>query len=193
MLYFLREPGQIQTVPSCFKKMTGRELAPRPHRGRDHPPYSQALRERATIPEIIATIHGEGYRFCGRAGAGVILPTPELKRRPVAPFPCLRLSSARPGTLAGPQKQHQTSPPCRSGLLCEDWSAGKGNRTRIISWKAEVIHYTMPARHQNLLGVMGNPPTAIWLIWTTARAAIWKMGVMESNHVCSFLGLPFYH
>ena len=46
--------------------MTGRELKPHgPYSGCHHPPYPKAFSVHLDTPEIIATIHGEGYRFCG--------------------------------------------------------------------------------------------------------------------------------
>ncbi|AGH37489.1 Aerobic respiration control protein ArcA [Bibersteinia trehalosi USDA-ARS-USMARC-188] len=66
LLHFCENPGKIQTREELLKKMTGRELKPhdrtvdvtirriRKH-FEDHTPNS----------EIIVTIHGEGYRFCG--------------------------------------------------------------------------------------------------------------------------------
>lgn len=66
MLHFCENPGKIQTRDDLLKKMTGREL--RPHdrtvdvtirRIRKH------FEDHPDTPEIIATIHGEGYRFCG--------------------------------------------------------------------------------------------------------------------------------
>lgn len=64
--HFCENPGKIQTREELLKKMTGRDLKPhdrtvdvtirriRKH-FEDHSPNS----------EIIVTIHGEGYRFCG--------------------------------------------------------------------------------------------------------------------------------
>lgn len=66
LLHFCENPGKIQTREELLKRMTGRELKPhdrtvdvtirriRKH-FEDHDPAS----------EIIVTIHGEGYRFCG--------------------------------------------------------------------------------------------------------------------------------
>lgn len=66
LLHFCENPGKIQTREGLLKRMTGRELKPhdrtvdvtirriRKH-FEDHDPNS----------EIIVTIHGEGYRFCG--------------------------------------------------------------------------------------------------------------------------------
>lgn len=66
LLHFCENPGKIQTREDLLKRMTGRELKPhdrtvdvtirriRKH-FEDHDPNS----------EIIVTIHGEGYRFCG--------------------------------------------------------------------------------------------------------------------------------
>ncbi|MFM2480252.1 two-component system response regulator ArcA [Celerinatantimonas sp. YJH-8] len=66
MLHFVENPGQIQTRAELLKKMTGRELKPHDRtvdvtirRIRKH---FESVPE---TPEIIATIHGEGYRFCG--------------------------------------------------------------------------------------------------------------------------------
>jgi two-component system aerobic respiration control protein ArcA len=66
MLHFVENPGQIQTRGELLKKMTGRELKPHDRtvdvtirRIRKH---FESIPE---TPEIIATIHGEGYRFCG--------------------------------------------------------------------------------------------------------------------------------
>ncbi|GDY26597.1 MULTISPECIES: two-component system response regulator ArcA [unclassified Agarivorans] len=66
MLHFVENPGQIQTRADLLKKMTGRELKPHDRtvdvtirRIRKH---FESIPE---TPEIIATIHGEGYRFCG--------------------------------------------------------------------------------------------------------------------------------
>lgn len=66
LLHFCENPGKIQTREDLLKRMTGRELKPhdrtvdvtirriRKH-FEDYDPHS----------EIIVTIHGEGYRFCG--------------------------------------------------------------------------------------------------------------------------------
>ena len=66
MLHFCENPGQIQTRAELLKKMTGRELKPHDRtvdvtirRIRKH------FESVGDTPEIIATIHGEGYRFCG--------------------------------------------------------------------------------------------------------------------------------
>ncbi|MDX2320084.1 MAG: two-component system response regulator ArcA [Moritella sp.] len=66
MLHFVENPGKIQTRAMLLKKMTGRELKPHDRtvdvtirRIRKH------FESIADTPEIIATIHGEGYRFCG--------------------------------------------------------------------------------------------------------------------------------
>ena len=57
---------QIQTRADLLMKMTGRELKPHDRtvdvtirRIRKH------FESFTETPEIIATIHGEGYRFCG--------------------------------------------------------------------------------------------------------------------------------
>ncbi|MFT5719634.1 MAG: two-component system aerobic respiration control protein ArcA [Oleiphilaceae bacterium] len=66
LLHFCENPGKIQTRGDLLKKMTGRELKPHDRtvdvtirRIRKH------FESVADTPEIIATIHGEGYRFCG--------------------------------------------------------------------------------------------------------------------------------
>ncbi|VTP82410.1 two-component response regulator [Proteus vulgaris] len=66
MLHFCENPGKIQTRAELLKKMTGRELKPHDRtvdvtirRIRKH------FESTPDTPEIIATIHGEGYRFCG--------------------------------------------------------------------------------------------------------------------------------
>ncbi|MFD2179921.1 two-component system response regulator ArcA [Veronia pacifica] len=66
MLHFCENPGKIQTRADLLKKMTGRELKPHDRtvdvtirRIRKH------FESHGDTPEIIATIHGEGYRFCG--------------------------------------------------------------------------------------------------------------------------------
>lgn len=66
LLHFCENPGKIQTRADLLKKMTGRELKPHDRtvdvtirRIRKH------FEDDADTPEIIATIHGEGYRFCG--------------------------------------------------------------------------------------------------------------------------------
>ena len=66
LLHFCENPGQIQTRAELLKKMTGRELKPHDRtvdvtirRIRKH------FESITDTPEIIATIHGEGYRFCG--------------------------------------------------------------------------------------------------------------------------------
>jgi len=66
LLHFCEHPGQIQTRAELLLKMTGRELKPHDRtvdvtirRIRKH------FESVPDTPEIIATIHGEGYRFCG--------------------------------------------------------------------------------------------------------------------------------
>ncbi len=66
LLHFCENPGTIQTRSDLLKKMTGRKLKPHDRtvdvtirRIRKH------FESIADTPEIIATIHGEGYRFCG--------------------------------------------------------------------------------------------------------------------------------
>lgn len=66
LLHFCENPGQIQTRADLLMKMTGREL-----KAHDRTVDVTIRRIRkhfesvAETPEIIATIHGEGYRFCG--------------------------------------------------------------------------------------------------------------------------------
>ncbi|BAX51931.1 two-component system response regulator ArcA [Photobacterium damselae subsp. piscicida] len=66
LLHFCENPGKIQTRADLLTKMTGRELKPHDRtvdvtirRIRKH------FESISDTPEIIATIHGEGYRFCG--------------------------------------------------------------------------------------------------------------------------------
>lgn len=66
MLHFCENPGKIQTREELLRKMTGRELKPQDRtvdvtirRIRKH------FEDHHGTPEIISTIHGEGYRFCG--------------------------------------------------------------------------------------------------------------------------------
>ncbi|MDP2568246.1 two-component system response regulator ArcA [Photobacterium damselae subsp. piscicida] len=66
LLHFCENPGKIQTRANLLTKMTGRELKPHDctvdvtiRRIRKH------FESISDTPEIIATIHGEGYRFCG--------------------------------------------------------------------------------------------------------------------------------
>ena len=65
MLHFCENPGKIQSRAELLKKMTGRELKPHDRtvdvtirRIRKH------FESTPDTPEIIATIHGEVYRFC---------------------------------------------------------------------------------------------------------------------------------
>lgn len=65
LLHFCENPGKIQTRADLLKKMTGRDLKPHDRtvdvtirRIRKH------FESYGDTPEIIATIHGEGYRFC---------------------------------------------------------------------------------------------------------------------------------
>lgn len=66
MLHFIENPGKIQTRAELLMKMTGREL-----KAQDRTVDVTIRRIRKhfeSVPEgaeIIATIHGEGYRFCG--------------------------------------------------------------------------------------------------------------------------------
>lgn len=66
MLQFCENPGKIQTREELLRKMTGRELKPQDRtvdvtirRIRRH------FENHPDTPELISTIHGEGYRFCG--------------------------------------------------------------------------------------------------------------------------------
>ncbi|MDO4697237.1 MAG: two-component system response regulator ArcA [Pasteurellaceae bacterium] len=66
LLHFCENPGRIQTRDDLLKRMTGRELKPHDRtvdvtirRIRKH------FEDHPHTPEIIVTIHGEGYRFCG--------------------------------------------------------------------------------------------------------------------------------
>ena len=70
MLHFVENPGKILTRAELLLKMTGRELKPHDRtvdvtirRIRKH------FESHQDTPEIIATIHGEGYRFCGHLEA----------------------------------------------------------------------------------------------------------------------------
>ncbi|MBF0751331.1 MULTISPECIES: two-component system response regulator ArcA [Pasteurellaceae] len=66
MLHFCENPGKLQSRQELLKKMTGRELKPQDRtvdvtirRIRKH------FEDHPNTPEIIVTVHGEGYRFCG--------------------------------------------------------------------------------------------------------------------------------
>lgn len=66
LLHFCENPGKIQTREELLKRMTGRDLKPHDRtvdvtirRIRKH------FEDHPNTPEIIVTIHGEGYRFCG--------------------------------------------------------------------------------------------------------------------------------
>ncbi|WP_342221887.1 two-component system response regulator ArcA [Candidatus Fukatsuia endosymbiont of Tuberolachnus salignus] len=66
ILHFCENPGKIQSRDELLKKMTGRELKPHDRtvdvtirRIRKH------FESMSGTPEIITTVHGEGYRFCG--------------------------------------------------------------------------------------------------------------------------------
>ncbi len=66
LLHFCENPGKIQTREDLLKRMTGRDLKPHDRtvdvtirRIRKH------FEDHPNTPEIIVTIHGEGYRFCG--------------------------------------------------------------------------------------------------------------------------------
>lgn len=66
MLHFCENPGKIQTRATLLEKMTGRTL--KPHDRTVDVTIRRIRKHFESIPdtpEIIATIHGEGYRFCG--------------------------------------------------------------------------------------------------------------------------------
>jgi two-component system aerobic respiration control protein ArcA len=66
MQHFIRNPGKIQTREELLMKMTGREL--KTHDRTVDVTIRRIRRHFESVPntpEIIATIHGEGYRFCG--------------------------------------------------------------------------------------------------------------------------------
>lgn len=66
LLHFCENPGKIQTRADLLKKMTGRDL--KPHDRTVDVTIRRIRKHFETFgdtPEIIATIHGEGYRFCG--------------------------------------------------------------------------------------------------------------------------------
>lgn len=66
LLHFCENPGKIQTRSDLLKKMTGREL--KPHDRTVDVTIRRIRKHFESVPgssEIIATIHGEGYRFCG--------------------------------------------------------------------------------------------------------------------------------
>lgn len=66
LLHFCENPGRVQSRDDLLKKMTGRELKPHDRtvdvtirRIRKH------FEDYDPSSELIVTIHGEGYRFCG--------------------------------------------------------------------------------------------------------------------------------
>lgn len=70
LLHFCENPGKVQSREDLLKKMTGRELKPHDRtvdvtirRIRKH------FETYSDNPEMIVTIHGEGYRFCGELKA----------------------------------------------------------------------------------------------------------------------------
>ena len=66
MLHFIENPGKIQTREELLMKMTGREL--KTHDRTVDVTIRRIRKHFESVPEgaeIIATIHGEGYRFCG--------------------------------------------------------------------------------------------------------------------------------
>ncbi|ATF09435.1 two-component system response regulator ArcA [Candidatus Enterovibrio altilux] len=69
LLHFCENPGKIQTRTNLFQKMTGRDLK---SHDRTVDVTIRRIRKHfescGDTPEIIATIHGEGYRFCGKLG-----------------------------------------------------------------------------------------------------------------------------
>ncbi|MEI6897831.1 MAG: two-component system response regulator ArcA [Psychromonas sp.] len=67
MLHFIENPGKIQTRAALLMKMTGREL--KAHDRTVDVTIRRIRKHFESVPEgseIIATIHGEGYRFCGK-------------------------------------------------------------------------------------------------------------------------------
>lgn len=66
LLHFCENPGKIQTREDLLKKIAGREL--KPH-DRSVDVTVRRIRKRfeehPDSLEMIATVHGEGYRFCG--------------------------------------------------------------------------------------------------------------------------------
>ncbi|RBW43772.1 two-component system response regulator ArcA [Psychromonas sp. B3M02] len=66
ILHFIENPGKIQTRADLLMKMTGREL--KTHDRTVDVTIRRIRKHFETVPEsaeIISTIHGEGYRFCG--------------------------------------------------------------------------------------------------------------------------------
>ncbi|MEI6859498.1 MAG: two-component system response regulator ArcA [Shewanella sp.] len=66
MLHFVENPGKILSRADLLMKMTGREL--KPHDRTVDVTIRRIRKDFESLPgtpEIIATIHGEGYRFCG--------------------------------------------------------------------------------------------------------------------------------
>lgn len=66
MIHFCENPGKIQTRAELLLKMTGREL--KPHDRTVDVTIRRIRKHFESVPgtpEIITTIHGEGYRFCG--------------------------------------------------------------------------------------------------------------------------------
>ncbi len=66
MLFFCENPGKIHSRAELLKRMTGREL--KAHDRTVDVTIRRIRKHFESIPdtpEIIATIHGEGYRFCG--------------------------------------------------------------------------------------------------------------------------------
>ena len=67
ILHFIENPGKIQTRAELLMKMTGREL--KTHDRTVDVTIRRIRKHFESIPdapEIITTIHGEGYRFCGK-------------------------------------------------------------------------------------------------------------------------------
>jgi len=70
MVEFLENPGKILTRSNLLMKMTGREL--KPHDRTVDVTIRRIRKHFESHPgssEIITTIHGEGYRFCGEQEA----------------------------------------------------------------------------------------------------------------------------
>ena len=93
MLHFVENPGKILTRADLLMKMTGRELKPHDRtvdvtirRIRKH------FESLPDTPEIIATIHGEGYRFCGNLEGNRPLSNTRIRNR----IGLIRIDSKKP-------------------------------------------------------------------------------------------------
>ncbi len=117
MLHFCENPGQIQTRAELLKKMTGREL--KPHDRTVDVTIRRIRKHFESVndtPEIIATIHGEGYRFCGEWSRSNS-PSSRVEKAPLAPFPFLCLSGWPIWHYRRHQKTDNKKPTRRSGLF----------------------------------------------------------------------------